>query len=167
MGNEKLPTPRQILAKAYRDNGDIGAANYIEGGSDLLPDTQVHLLAIQDALDFANTRAPADLRSALEAETIERCNMGVGCEQYGVCYAEANGQPGQCPKNALSIDEAVSRIPDEAFWQLGHDGEGADPSQFKARVFNPMTMARPAEGWGDTPADAIRAALAPTKGDVS
>lgn len=72
MESEKQPTPRQILAKAYRDNGDIGAANYIEGGSDLLPDTQVHLLAIQDALNLATTRAPADLRSALEAETIEK-----------------------------------------------------------------------------------------------
>lgn len=24
------------------------------------------------------------------------CNMGVGCEEYGVCYAEANGEPDRC-----------------------------------------------------------------------
>lgn len=24
--------------------------------------------------------------------------MGVGCDEYGICYAEAHGQPAQCPK---------------------------------------------------------------------
>lgn len=26
------------------------------------------------------------------------CTMGVGCDEYGICYAEAHGQPDQCPK---------------------------------------------------------------------
>lgn len=26
-----------------------------------------------------------------------RCSMGVGCDEYGVCYAEAHGQPEMCP----------------------------------------------------------------------
>ena len=26
------------------------------------------------------------------------CSLGVGCEQYGVCYAAANGKPEQCGK---------------------------------------------------------------------
>ncbi len=26
-----------------------------------------------------------------------RCTMGVGCDEYGICYAEAHGQPEQCP----------------------------------------------------------------------
>lgn len=60
-------TPRSILAKAYRDNGDLGAANYIAAGHDLLPDTQVHLLAIQDALE------PTTPAQGLDAATIERC----------------------------------------------------------------------------------------------
>jgi hypothetical protein len=25
------------------------------------------------------------------------CTMGVGCDEYGVCYANAHGQPRQCP----------------------------------------------------------------------
>ncbi len=27
-----------------------------------------------------------------------RCNMGVGCDEYGVCYAEAHGQPDRCER---------------------------------------------------------------------
>jgi len=27
----------------------------------------------------------------------KQCSMGVGCDQHGVCYAEAHGQPEQCP----------------------------------------------------------------------
>jgi len=61
-------SPRAILAKAYRDNGDIGAANYIEAGHDLLPDTQVHLLAIRDALALSTTPS-----QGLDAATVERC----------------------------------------------------------------------------------------------
>jgi len=36
----------------------------------------------------------------------EQCTMGVGCDQYGVCYAEAHGRPDQCPhfKRDLEID---------------------------------------------------------------
>lgn len=26
------------------------------------------------------------------------CNMGVGCEEYGVCYAAAHGEPDRCGK---------------------------------------------------------------------
>lgn len=25
-----------------------------------------------------------------------RCDLGVGCEEYGVCYAMAHGRPEQC-----------------------------------------------------------------------
>lgn len=25
------------------------------------------------------------------------CDMGVGCEEYGVCYAAAHGAPWKCP----------------------------------------------------------------------
>jgi hypothetical protein len=27
------------------------------------------------------------------------CTMGVGCDEAGVCYAAAHGQPERCPKN--------------------------------------------------------------------
>jgi hypothetical protein len=26
------------------------------------------------------------------------CNMGVGCDEYGVCYAEVHGQPERCER---------------------------------------------------------------------
>jgi hypothetical protein len=58
--------------------------------------------------------------------------------------------------------EAIARIPAEAFWQVGHDGEGADPGLFKARIYDPMTMGFPLAGWGETPAEAIKEALAAT-----
>ena len=28
---------------------------------------------------------------------MEKCDMGVGCAETGVCYAEAQGQPEMCP----------------------------------------------------------------------
>ena len=28
----------------------------------------------------------------------QRCSMGVGCDEYGVCYAEAHGRPEMCPQ---------------------------------------------------------------------
>ena len=42
------------------------------------------------------------------------CSLGVGCEQYGVCYAEAMGEPcqcglpsaPQCPEPAAEDDDA-------------------------------------------------------------
>lgn len=27
-----------------------------------------------------------------------RCSMGVGCDEYGVCYAAAHGHPELCPR---------------------------------------------------------------------
>lgn len=26
-----------------------------------------------------------------------RCSLGVGCDEYGICYAEAHGVPENCP----------------------------------------------------------------------
>lgn len=45
-----------------------------------------------------------DLRNSLlrgkaqneEPRVRHLCNMGVGCEEAGICYAEAHGQPEQC-----------------------------------------------------------------------
>ena len=54
-----------------------------------------------------------------------------------------------------SLDAAMSLVPDDAMWRLGHDGEGADPSQFLAVIVG-MT-----ERWwalAATPALALTAA---------
>ncbi len=35
------------------------------------------------------------------------CNMGVGCDEAGVCYAAANGDPAQCPKASPTPDSSA------------------------------------------------------------
>jgi hypothetical protein len=43
-----------------------------------------------------------------EARAEAICSMGVGCGVYGVCYAEAHGEPDMCP-----IPGTFSRRKDE------------------------------------------------------
>lgn len=31
------------------------------------------------------------------------CDLGVGCDEAGVCYAEAHGQPEQCPHSSAGV----------------------------------------------------------------
>jgi hypothetical protein len=33
---------------------------------------------------------------------VAKCTMGVGCDEAGVCYAAAHGQPERCPLSAKS-----------------------------------------------------------------
>ena len=47
----------------------------------------------------------------------DRCTMGVGCDEFGVCYAAAHKQPWRCPHTTdreaegwLWLDEMVSAI---------------------------------------------------------
>jgi hypothetical protein len=35
----------------------------------------------------------------MSGQCAEPCDLGVGCEEYGVCYADAHGQPDQCGRN--------------------------------------------------------------------
>ena len=41
------------------------------------------------------------------AKESQRCSLGVGCDEYGVCYAIAHGQPEQCGK--LDAEPAEAR----------------------------------------------------------
>ena len=55
--------------------------------------------------------------------------------------------PSYVPAYTASIDAAMSLVPREAFWRVGHDGEGPDPSLFRADVLHtnpakPMPEAR-------------------------
>lgn len=54
-----------------------------------------------------------------------------------------------------SLDAAALLLPTDAMWRVGHDGEGHDPSRFKAEV---VTMAAPQVAVADTPALALCAA---------
>jgi hypothetical protein len=49
------------------------------------------------------------------------CTMGVGCDEAGVCYATAHGEPERCPKaEAASSDEERSRLASAAAQQPGY-----------------------------------------------
>lgn len=39
-----------------------------------------------------------------------------------------------------SIDAALTLLPEPAYWRLGNDGEGSDPSDFKAEVMSGADM---------------------------
>jgi hypothetical protein len=60
------------------------------------------------------------------------------------------------PLFTSSIDHASALAPKDAFWRVGHDGEGPDPSLFRADVMpwlGAVAIAR-----GETPALALAAA---------
>jgi hypothetical protein len=38
------------------------------------------------------------------------------------------------PRFTGSLDAAMALVPNDAFWRVGHDGEGADPSLIKAVI---------------------------------
>ena len=74
-----------------------------------------HRLALKFALALFNNPQSEDpllplLRGVAqeqEPRVKHTCSLGVGCEESGVCYALANGQPEQCGKPSNSISNAV------------------------------------------------------------
>lgn len=51
-----------------------------------------------------------------------RCNMGVGCDETGACYALANGQPQLCPSGTGMIPW-VQAVDDALIcWHIGVAG---------------------------------------------
>ena len=52
----------------------------------------------------------------------------------GRVHLEKNGPSFAAPAFTASIDTALSLVDDHWFWRVGHDGEGADPTAFKATV---------------------------------
>lgn len=40
-------------------------------------------------------------QEARERVDFSTCTMGVGCEEYGVCFAKSNGDPSRCDARAL------------------------------------------------------------------
>jgi hypothetical protein len=80
------------------------------------------------------------------------------------------GAYGPHPHFTASIDAAMALVPGDAFWRLGHDGDGADPSEFRADVIVPRLGGADPRGRaiGSTPALALCAAAlrARAAGDV-
>lgn len=71
--------------------------------------------ALRDAgfgLDEASNLAALATRQPTQAAQMN-CNMGVGCDEAGVCYADAHGQPEQCgrtPADPVAQGEAVAWV---------------------------------------------------------
>ena len=53
----------------------------------------------------------------------QRCTMGVGCDEYGVCYASAHGRPDLCPAKAMEARQ-------------GQDPRGLDGDSHDSAVGN-------------------------------
>lgn len=45
---------------------------------------------------FSTAEVQIDLEEVIAAA--KPCAMGVGCDEHGVCYAEAHGEPERCPQ---------------------------------------------------------------------
>lgn len=50
------------------------------------------------------------------------CTMGVGCDEYGVCYADAHNQPEQCPHYARRIAELLEALEAIQLHASNHSG---------------------------------------------
>lgn len=70
-------------------------------------------------VDVWNRRAPS--ASIADTAGAKPCDMGVGCDESGVCYAEANGEPDRCSKFGVSETPPYGLTERERFiWNLGY-----------------------------------------------
>ena len=83
--------------------------------------TRATLLALASRVEAATG---AD--SGLDSEIHHAILNGVGVGSYGAQ-----------PAYTASLDAAMSLVPSDAYWRLGHDGDGADPAEYKADVIVP------------------------------
>lgn len=87
-------------------------------------------------------------------------------ETYSVSgwWRDANSDSHRAPPYTASLDAALTLVPEDGWWRLGHDGDGADPSDFRAEVIVPglLTDAR-GKAVASTPALALCAAVSRAK----
>ncbi|MFY4709945.1 hypothetical protein [Burkholderia glumae] len=60
--------------------------------------------------ELAEFLAPAAQAVAADGASTQRCNLGVGCDEAGVCYASAHGDASQCGRAAVSPATAALPI---------------------------------------------------------
>jgi len=74
-----------------------------------------------------------------ERHMLELAWQQVRGEFPGGCawYSAENQRLARLLNGGGFIDAALTLVPDDAFWRLGHDGDGADPSEFKAQIIVP------------------------------
>lgn len=102
------------------------------------------LLALAERCEAA-TGADRELDAAIALAQCDKFfNAGPkhegGRDRIGVIVGGDRCVPGNgapdwlVPRYTASLDAALTLVPDDAFWRVGHDGEGADPSVFKATI---------------------------------
>lgn len=99
------------------------------------------LLALADRVESFDTGGPYDIARERERELNEAIAIAVGLPATIKVGHPVLGNeriiPSRIPAYTASLDAAMSLVPDEAFWRLGHDGDGADPAEFKADIIIP------------------------------
>lgn len=60
----------------------------------------------------------AEINAARGARIV--CTLGVGCEESGVCYASAHGDPDKCGINVVDVDTAKEAVVDYEQCQLAN-----------------------------------------------
>ncbi|MCM2546150.1 hypothetical protein ACVCII_04260 [Burkholderia glumae] len=71
--------------------------------------------------ELAEFLAPAAQAVAADRASTQRCNLGVGCDEAGVCYASAHGDASQCGRAAVS--PATAEPTDYAAIEREHFGD--------------------------------------------
>lgn len=87
---------------------------------------------------------------ALDIQIEVMVTPGAIHEWVGDCKIRVGDRRYNPPNYTASLDAAVTLVTgDDWYWRVGHDGEGADPSRFKAE-FLPFPH-RKVEATADTP----------------
>ena len=108
------------------------------------PDTmRVIATQLQEALDRAE-RAEKEL-----VRLHGPCSLGVGCDQYGVCYADSHGKPENCGKPSPVVCDALAdarRIADhdKQLWLAAESHATTAEAVLKSAR---KVIGRSAEGW--------------------
>lgn len=55
------------------------------------------------------------------------CNLGVGCDEAGVCYAEAMGAPDRCPHTPVGLSDTTAGVADRLSTRIDQMLDGAAP----------------------------------------
>lgn len=102
------------------------------------------LMSASAAFDYAlegnqSSRKVVSLQSLLRGRSLDEeprvkhtCSMGVGCEEAGICFAQAQGCPEQCGKNDQAALSHASAIAEEC----SVDDRGAEPGREALSLMN-------------------------------
>lgn len=148
----------EIASRAHLSTvGGVEGVITVECPYSLVSAVGHHLLGKYPAAPFAAMSVTGEkavswsLRSAADRQSVSEVASRFG----GGGHRNAAGFR---VERVTGLEEAVALVPTECFWQVGHDGEGRDPSMFAARVFDPLTMKRPSAAVAETAAVALSAA---------